>query len=161
MMRRLHQSQMLCLMARPADFWLRCVLAYWILGGMQLVAIGASNVVRRMGTRAPGMRGVALVAAEAQRILPGGRGPCFSPKVHDAGRLPALRFGMRATRAMTCFALQSAMPERAARIARLRMLSAEQRQDLRIVVTTEAGVRTRGTISGRWRRGGCGSAGDT
>ena len=104
-MRRPYQAQMLCLVTRPTDFRLRGDPAYGVLGGMQLMAIGAGDLVRRVYAGSPVVRSITLVTAEAHRVLPDGWGMRLSPEIHDAGRLSTLCFDVRAAWSVTRLAL--------------------------------------------------------
>ena len=100
------------------------------------------------------MRRVRLMAAQASGVLLGRRGERFGTEVVHARQWAAARRDVRAARAVTGLALQSAMTEGAVRIVRARMLGAENARDVGVAaMTTEAGVGSLRAVGGR-RRGG-------
>lgn len=155
-MRGLEQIRVLCLMTGGADLNLRGCCLHGILGGVQVVAARAGDVVRGMGTRWPIVRGVRLMTSQALGVLFGCRCQGFRSEIDHTGQRTAARFHMRTSRTVTGLALQPPVPEGPVGIIGSCMLGAEDARDRGIVVTAEAGVgslRTVGRIGMRWAIG--------
>jgi hypothetical protein len=140
MMRRLQKIAVLRLVTRAAHFDLsRCYL-HRIFGHVQLVAACAGHVARGMRARCPVMRCVRLMAAQTLGILRGCGTMRFGTVDDDFGYIAPL-IDMRRAGSVAGFALQSAMPKRAARIIWTSMLGVKDAHHGGIIaVASETGI---------------------
>ncbi len=161
-MRRFEEIGTLCLMAARAHLDLGGRRQQRILGRVQRVTARAGHVACRVGTARPIMGGIQLMATETLRVLPRCRRQCLGPKVEHARERTTLRPHMCPTRSVTGLALQAAVTEGAMRIIRAGVLGAKDPRDGYIVMATQTGVRSLGTVRRiglRWPRSLCCAAG--
>jgi hypothetical protein len=116
------------------------------MGRVQGVTARAGHVAGRVGIARPIMCGIQLMAAETLRVLPRYGGQCLGAKVEHARERSTLRPHMCATWPVTGFALQPAVTEGTMRIIRAGVLGAEYPRDGPIVMATQTGVRSLGTV---------------
>jgi len=151
-MRRLEQVGALRQMAARADLDLSRRRQYRILGRVQCMTTRAGHIARRVRTGRPIMPGIQLVAAQTLRILSRRGGECLGAEIDHARERSTLRPHMCAARAVTGFALQTTVTERAVWILRTGVLGTKDPRNRGVAVTAKAGVGSLRAVSGLMMR---------
>jgi hypothetical protein len=144
MRERLHRLTTLQLVTIEANLWLGRCLQHGVCAHVTVVAVDTGHLVDRVRAGMPAEADIAVVAVEtlAVVILDGFR----ARRTEEGNGRPLLAAPYPAcvvtAGPVTGLALQLAVAERAARIIRVRMRAAEQREYGLVLVAGQAGIRT-------------------